>query len=145
MKHIFLVALFISLTLPISNSVAGDLRVPLSATGGVRNDYESPTSAVTALANMFKAWDGALSPQDRKTHIGAVLFALENTHDGQVTEWFNNKETTLGKIKPIMSWNVQGGVCRKIISLIQKGDKVREYEEVGCYTLDSQFWTFSRR
>ncbi len=125
--------------------MANDLRTPLSATGGVRNDYDSPNSAVTVLANMFKAWDGSLNSSDRKRHTGAVLFALENTKDGQVTEWYNNDETTLGKIKPIMSWPVQGGVCRKLISLIQKGDKVREYEEVGCWTIDSQFWTFSRR
>jgi surface antigen len=119
--------------------------VPLSATGGVRNDYDSPTSGITVLANLFKAWDGALSAEDKKRHTGAVLFALTNTLDGQVTEWYNNDESTVGKIKPIMSWHVQGGVCRKFISLIQRGDKMREYEEVGCYTLDSQFWTFARR
>lgn len=145
MKRIVLVISFIFLTLLTSNSFAGDLRVPLSATGGVRNDYDSPNSGITVLANLFKAWDGALSAEDKKRHIGAVLFALNNTLDGQVTEWYNNDESTVGKIKPIMSWHVQGGVCRKFITLIQRNDKMREYEEVGCYTLDSQFWTFARR
>jgi surface antigen len=143
-KHIALAILFTFLIQPIS-SLASDLRTPLSALGGVRNDYESPDSAVTIFANLMKARDGALSKEDRKKHTGAVIFALENMRDGQVVEWYNNSEETFGKIKPIMSWNVQGGVCRKLVTLVQKGSKVREYEEVGCYTLDSQFWTFSRR
>lgn len=144
-KHTARVILFTFLTLLTCNSFANDLRTPLSATGGVRNDYESPTSGVVVIANLFKAWSGSLSAEDKKRHTGAVLFALNNTLDGQVTEWYNNNELTMGKIKPIMSWHVQGGVCRKLITLIQRGDQVREYEEVGCYTLDNPQWTFARR
>ena len=144
-KHIVRDIMFISLILITSNSFANDLRTPLSATSGVRNDYDSPTSAFTLLSNLAKKWDGALSKEDRKRHTQAVLLTLESVPDGQVMEWYNNSETTWGKIKPVLSWNVQGGVCRKLITLVHKQGQEREYEEVGCYTLDSQFWTFGRR
>ena len=119
--------------------------MPLSATGGVRNDYDYPGSAVSVLANLIKSWDGALTKEDRRRHINAVILTLESVPDGQVMEWYNNNEEAWGKIKPVLSWNVQGGVCRKLITLLYKQGKSREYEEVGCYTLDSQFWTFARQ
>lgn len=145
MKHIVRGITFISLILITSNSFANDLRTPLSATGGVRNDYNSPDSAFIIFSNLAKRWDGALSSTDRKRHTEAVILTLESVPDGQVMEWYNNSETTWAKIKPVLSWNVQGGVCRKLITLVHKQGREREYEEVGCYTLDSQFWTFSRR
>jgi surface antigen len=144
-KHIALAVLSTFLILSTCNSWAGDLRVPLSATGGVRNDFESPNSGFTVIANLIKSWDGALSKPDRAKHTGAVIFALENAEDGQIVEWYSPNEETSGKIKPLMTWMVQGGHCRKLVSLIVKGDRAREYEEVGCRTMDTEFWTFSRR
>ncbi len=146
MKRIAQVITFTFLTLlTCQNSLASDLRVPLSATGGVRNDYDSPNSAIVILSNLAKSWDGALNSSDRKRHTEAVILTLESVPDGQVMEWYNNTETTWGKIKPVLSWHVQGGVCRKLVTLIHKQGREREYEEVGCRTIDSQFWTFARR
>ena len=145
MKHIALVVLSTFLILKTCEVLAGPVNVPLSATGGVRNDYETPNSGITVLVNIFKSWDGALNRKDRDKHIGAVIYALENAEDGQIVEWYNSGEETSGKIKPLMTWMVQGGHCRKLVSLIKKGGHEREYEEVGCRTIDSQFWTFSRR
>lgn len=145
MKHIAQAALSISLILSTCNVIAGDLRVPLSATGGVRNDYASPTSSITIMSNLFKSWGGQLNKEDKAKHTGAVIFALENAEDGQIVEWYNSTEETSGKIKPLMTWMVQGGYCRKLVTLVKKGENAREYEEVGCRTIDSEFWTFSRR
>jgi surface antigen len=145
-KHIVRAITFTYLTLLTCQiSQAADLRVPLSATGGVRNDYDYPGSAVSVLSNLIKSWDGALSKEDRRRHTNAVILTLESVPDGQVMEWYNNNEEAWGKIKPVLSWHVQGGVCRKLITLLYKQGKSREYEEVGCYTLDSQFWTFARQ
>jgi len=145
-KHTLRAVTFTFLTLLIcQTSQASDLTVPLSATGGVRNDYDSPNSSFVLFANLVKSWDGALSGTDKKRHTNAVILTLESVPDGEVMEWYNNTETTWGKIKPVLSWHVQGGVCRKLITLIHKQGREREYEEVGCRTIDSQFWTFARR
>ncbi len=145
-KHIVKVITFTFLTLlTYQNSFANDLRTPLSATGGVRNDYDSPNSAIVLLSNLIKSWDGSLSGNDRKRHTEAVILTLDAVPDGEVMEWYNNSETTWAKIKPVLSWHVQGGVCRKLITLVHKQGREREYEEVGCRTIDSQFWTFARR
>ena len=146
MKHIVrgILSIFLVLTF-CQTSVAGDIREPLSATGGVRNDYDSPTSSIAIILNFGKMMRGSLNKEDRARHTGAVIYALENAEDGQVVEWYNSNEETLGKIKPIMTWSVQGGICRKLITLVQKEGIAREYEEVGCHTIDSQFWSFSRR
>jgi surface antigen len=145
-KHTLRAVTFIFLTLlTCQTSQASDLTTPLSATGGVRNDYDSPNSAFVLFSNLIKSWDGALSGADKKRHTNAVILTLESVPDGEVMEWYNNTETTWGKIKPILSWHVQGGVCRKLVTLIHKQGREREYEEVGCRTIDSQFWTFARR
>ena len=145
-KHIVRVITFTFLTLlTYQTSHASNLTVPLSATGGVRNDYDSPTSSIALFANLIKSWDGALNKDDKRRHTNAVILTLESVPDGQVMEWYNNNEESWGKIKPVLSWHVQGGVCRKLITLVHKQGKSREYHEVGCYTLDSQFWTFSRQ
>ena len=145
MKHIALVVLSTFLILKTCEVSASPLNTPLSAVGGVRNDYDNPNSAVTVLVNFIKAWNGALSKKDRDQHTGAVIYALENAEDGQTVEWYNQNEETSGKIKPLMTWMVQGGHCRKLVTMVKKGEQFREYEEVGCLTIDSQFWTFSRR
>jgi surface antigen len=145
-KHTLRAVTFTFLTLLIcQTSQASDLTVPLSATGGVRNDYDSPNSSFVLFSNLIKSWDGALSGTDKKRHTNAVILTLESVPDGEVMEWYNNTETTWGKIKPVLSWHVQGGVCRKLVTLIHKQGREREYEEVGCRTIDSQFWTFARR
>lgn len=144
MKHTALVASFIFLTLMPINSHA-DTRIPFSATGGVRNDYDNPNSAISVLMNLGKMWSGALSKEDKSKHIGAVIFALENAEEGQVVEWYSPNEESSGKIKVLYTYMVQGGHCRKIVSLIKRGEQSREYEEVGCRTIDSQFWSFARR
>lgn len=145
-KHTLRAVTFTFLTLLIcQTSQASDLTVPLSATGGVRNDYDSPNSSFVLFSNLIKSWDGALSGMDKKRHTNAVILTLESVPDGEVMEWYNNTETTWGKIKPVLSWHVQGGVCRKLVTLIHKQGREREYEEVGCRTIDSQFWTFARR
>lgn len=145
MKRIAQVVLFTSLTLITCNAVAGPVHVPLSATGGVRNDYENPNSSVIMLTNLFKSWDGSLSKENRAKHTGAVIYALENAEEGQIVEWYSPDEETSGKIKVLYTYMVQGGHCRRIVSLVKKGEKSREYEETGCRTIDDQFWTFSRR
>jgi surface antigen len=131
--------------LTCQTSQASDLRTPLSATGGVRNDYDYPGSSVAIFANLLKSWDGALNKEDRRRHTNAVILTLESVPDGEVMEWYNNTEEAWGKIKPVLSWHVQGGVCRKLVTLVHKQGKSREYEEVGCRTIDSQFWTFARQ
>lgn len=137
---------FVILTaLCISNAWAYDVRIPVSATAGVRTDYTAPTSIVDVIFNVGKSIAGRLSAEDKETHIETVLFAMTNLDNGEIAQWHNTRDKTSGRIKIVITRPVQGGYCRQFFTEINLDGRVRQYNEEGCRTIDSQFWTFSGR
>ena len=131
------------LILGTSTALAGPVNIPLSATGGVRVNYNAPGSIVDFLVNTSRSISGRMSTEDTETHVETVLFAMNNVENGEVVQWHNTKDKTGGRIKVILTVPVSGGYCRQFFTEINKNGKVKEYNEMGCRTLDSQFWTFS--
>jgi surface antigen len=138
--------LMTSLILGLSvSSVYADTRIPLSATAGVRTDYHDPSNSVAIFLNIFKQASGSLSSEDRETHIRTVIFAAQNLPTGEEAAWANPENKTAGKVKIVMTRPTQGGVCRVLFTQVEKSGHVRDYHEVACRTIDSQFWSFSSR
>jgi len=128
----------------IASTAHADVNVPLSATNGVRQDYQSNTSVLAIVFNMFKAVDGALSYEDKQTHIMTIIHALQNSDNGEVSEWHNPSTDSSGRVSIVMTYPVQGGVCRRFFTEIRIKQRVREFNEQGCHTMDSRYWSFSR-
>lgn len=128
-----------------SSALAYDVFTPLSASNGVRTDYQADTGVVSIMANFAKAIDSKLSSEDQQTHIMTMMFAMENTENGDTSVWYNRRTDTAGKIKVVVTHPVQGGYCRRAFTQVRIGKHVRDYEEVGCKTMDSRFWTFHSR
>jgi surface antigen len=141
-----LAVITISLSLGLFPSkVSADTRIPLSATGGVRSDYNDPSNAIAIFGNMFKQVSGSLSRRDTETHIRTVIFAASTLPTGEIAEWYNPDTGSGARIKVVFTKPVQGGQCRMLFTEVEKRGKVREYTEYACKTIDSQFWTFSAR
>ena len=136
--------LLLTLTLSASIANAGTL-IPLSATAGVRTDYNEPSNAIAIISNIYKQASGSLSSADQKQHIKTVIFAASNLETGATAEWTNPDNGTAGRVRIVMTKPVQGGYCRMLFTQVEKDNTIRDYTEWACKTIDSKFWTFSER
>jgi len=127
------------------NSAVADVRIPFSATAGVRTDFYESNNIVFLINNVIKQASGYLNKEDQETHIRTVIFAAANLPTNDEVEWHNPKNNTAGRVKIVMTRPVQGGVCRVLFTQVEKSGTVRDYHEVACKTVDSQYWTFSAR
>lgn len=128
----------------IASPVYADINVPLSTTNGVRQDYQTNNSILAVGVNLFKMVSGSLDANDRDTHTMTVMHAMENLDNGEIAEWYNTVNDTAGRVRVVMTYPVQGGVCRKFFSEVRIKDRIRDYNEQGCKTMDSRYWSFSR-
>jgi surface antigen len=111
----------------IASTAYANVNVPLSATNGVRQDYQSNDSVLAIVFNLFKAVDGSLSYEDKQTHIMTVIHALQNSDNGEVSEWYNPSTDSAGRVSIVMTYPVQGGVCRRFFSEIRIKQRIREF------------------
>ncbi len=128
-----------------ANTLARDVTVPLSATGGIRPDYEHASNFISIFSNLYKSVTTSLSYKDREQHTKAMILAASALETGEIAVWTNDDQTVAGRIRVIMTRPAQGGFCRLMFVEIEKDAKVSEYQEWACKTIDSQFWTFSAR
>lgn len=134
-----------SILLVFASGSYADTLTPPSANGGVRSDYVDAVSIVSIATNFAKMLSGSLDYKDRDTHIKTVLFAVSNLETGQEATWHNPNNATAGRVKIVMTKPAQGGFCRVMLTQVEKDGHIRDYHEVGCKTIDSQFWTFHTR
>ena len=134
-----------TMLLTLANYARADTRVPPSAEGGARDDYGSSTSILAVVNNLYKQVTGSLTGDDRRKHINTVIYAASNLDNGDVAEWSNPHNGSAGRIKVALTLPVQGGYCRLLYTEVEKDDKIREYQEYACKTIDSQYWTFYSR
>lgn len=132
--------------LGFNEPVRADTRIPLSATGGLRDHSTNRfTNVLEGVVYMLNSFSHSLNYVDQQTHTKAMIFAAENLDNGQITEWNNPSNATAGRIKVMMTKPVQGGVCRLMFVQIEMRNNIKDYSEYACKTIDSQFWTFSLR
>ena len=77
--------------------------VPLSATNGVRQDYQPNGSIVAMGVNLFKVFSGSLNAEDKQTHTMTVLHAMQNLDNGEIAEWYNPANDTAGRVRVVMT------------------------------------------
>lgn len=130
--------------LSIASPALADVAVPLSATGGVRQDYQANNNLFAAFANLYKAVSSSLDSTDKQTHIMTVMHAMQNLDNGETAEWYNPANNTAGRVRVIMTQPAQGGICRRFFTEVRVDNTVRNYSEQGCKTMDSPYWSFSR-
>lgn len=139
-----MVVLKFSILLVICSPAFADETVPLSTTNGVRKEYNPNGSPVGTFVKLYKLFQGSLSSEDRDTHTMTVIHALETLENGEDAVWYNQREKTAGKVRIVMTYPVQGGYCRKFFTQVQINEKIQDYSETGCRTMDTPYWIFSR-
>lgn len=139
-----MVALKFSILLVICNTALANDTIPLSTTNGVYKEHSGAPNSIGTFVKLYKFFQGNLNREDRETHTMTVLHAMDNLENGEVAMWHNDREKTAGRVRVVVSYPVQGGVCRKFFTQVQINGEIRDYSEEGCRTMSTPYWIFSR-
>jgi hypothetical protein len=130
--------------LGFGNALA-DTRIPLSATGGVRDSApQYMSSFADGILFVLTRHSHSLRGIDVETHTKAAVFAVNNLDNGEVVEWSNPNSGSAGIIKVVLTKPAQGGFCRLLYIQVEMKNNVRDYQEYGCKTIDSPYVKFYR-
>lgn len=105
---------------------------------------QGPPSFVMYIGNFLRWWNGNLSAEAKKLHERSVIFAVEQSKNGQLVSWQTPKGNESGRIKVVSTLPVQGGVCRRMIMEINVDKNTRNHSETACYNISTNKWHFSQ-
>lgn len=113
-----------------------------SVKSSANNSYLPNKSYVSVVSNFFKWEMNKLPYEDQVKQEQAVFFALDNSNEGEVIEWYSDHSS--GKVSVMMSYPQGSGYCRVIFSQINYKNKSRDFKETACRNGSSD-WKFLRR
>lgn len=92
----------------------------------------------------LKSWFGAgkLPAEDQRTHLQAILTALNNLQNGEIVEWFNPYTNNNGQVRVVYTANTGTGFCRVFQTLVRIDGNVSQYQETACVSGEKNSWDF---
>jgi surface antigen len=84
----------------------------------------------------------SLPAEDQRTHIQAIMMALNNLQNGEIAEWSNPYTNNNGLVRVVYTFNTGAGFCRVFQTLVQINGDVLQYQETGCYGMGKNSWEF---
>jgi hypothetical protein len=116
---------------------------PISTHMSTRQDFITDGgSGIVALFNLARWSSGILDSSSQELHERSVFLTLENAANGEVVKWRNPEMDTSGKMKVVLTTAVQGGICRKVLIEIKKGNHPQNISETACRDLATNQWRF---
>lgn len=110
---------------------------------GPTNNSWAPNDSIISIAyNMVRYFESRLNKPDAAMHTQAVYHALNNMENGQVAEWRNERSNSWGQAKIVYTWPGNGNVCRRVYSLVQTEQYVKNFEDTACYNNNTNSWRF---
>lgn len=106
------------------------------------NNWVRGESASALIYNITVHFSSKLNKEDREIHARAVYHALDNLDNGEVVEWFNDKNGSRGVVKIAYSWSASGLVYRRIYSWVQYGQYQRTFEDTAYQPAHTRTWNF---
>lgn len=92
--------------------------------------------------HMSRLLESRMSKIDLQYHSLAAYHALNNAENGELVEWFNDKDNSLGKIRVVYTWPSSDGWCRRLHSWVNSQRTVFTYEDTACYNTTRNTWNF---
>ena len=121
-------------------------------TEGSIADFENSMVSVTSdpaaitlfLANnIINFYKFNLNYFEKKSHITAIMFALDQAKNGQTVSWHNKKRLAHGKVRVMLSkFNKKGEFCRIFDSFIFLNGAKRGTTNTACKNLENNSWVF---
>lgn len=139
--------LILSLCISLLGACASQKETYISSSVGssANNSYSPNTSYINLVSNFFSWKMHKLPKEDQLKQEQAVFFALDNSNEGDVVEWYGNKDlNSHGKVMIAMTYPQGGGYCRVVLSQINYKDKTRDFKETACRNGPDNRWRFIR-
>jgi surface antigen len=116
-----------------------------NSVGSSANNSYSPNKSYINIVTNFMSWKmHKLPAEDQVKQEQAVFFALNNSEEGDVVEWFGKKNNSHGKVMIAMTYPQGSGYCRVVFSQINYKSKTRDFKETACRNGPKKGWTFVR-
>ena len=137
--------LILSLCISLLGACASNKETYISSSVGssANNSYSPNKSYINMVSNFFSWKMHKLPTEDQLKQEQAVFFALNNSTEGEVVEWFGASDNSHGKVMIAMTYPQGGGYCRVVMSQINYKDKSRDFKETACRNGDTR-WQFVR-
>jgi len=138
--------LILSLCISLLGGCASNKETYVSSSVGssANNSYSPNTSYINLVSNFFSWKMHKLPTDDQVKQEQAVFFALNNSTEGDVVEWFGDAENSHGKVMIAMTYPQGGGYCRVVMSQINFKNKSRDFKETACRNGPDARWRFIR-
>jgi len=138
--------LILSLCISLLGACASNKETYISSSVGssANNSYYPNKSYINMVSNFISWKMHKLPTEDQLKQEQAVFFALNNSTEGDVVEWFGNENNSHGKVAIAMTYPQGGGYCRVILSQINYKDKTRDFKETACRNGPDNRWRFIR-
>ena len=138
--------LILSLCISLLGACASNKETYVSnSVGSSANNSYSPNKSYINMVTNFVSWKMHKLPhEDQIKQEQAVFFALNNSTEGDVVEWFGKANNSHGKVMIAMTYPQGGGYCRVILSQINYKSKTRDFKETACRNGPDNRWRFIR-
>ena len=111
-----------------------------SVTPPVMNSYGS--MLLNGLLAALKGGGGSLDDGAQQLHERALLLALERASNGEIVAWNHPESGQSGRLKPVLTRSVNGGMCRKLLVELHLRGETGQFTETACRSRGSQHWRY---
>jgi surface antigen len=102
-------------------------------------DYKS-NNILNRMVDFTFGWNKKLNDEQKEVYYQSIVHALEYTEDGQSVQWY--KDNASGYTRPVMTWPISDGYCRRIHIEIIAFSKQRIKSFTSCYHNSNTNWTW---
>ena len=106
------------------------------------NRWANNDSILGLTYNLSKFASSRLKKEDRALHTQAVYHSLNNVENGEMVEWFNDRNDSQGKVKIVYTYPANGNICRRVHSWVRLGVDERSFEDTACFYNNIKSWKF---
>jgi surface antigen len=104
-------------------------------------DYTS-NSVMTRIVEFSFGWNKKLNDIQRSAYHQSIVHALEYADNGDKVKWYKNNAS--GYSVPVMTWQSNGGYCRRLHLSVIAHNKHKSMAITACYSNLNSNWTWYR-
>src|SRR6056300_794792 len=104
-------------------------------------DYTS-NSVMTRMVEFSFGWNKKLNDIQRSAYHQSIVHALEYADNGDKVKWYKNNAS--GYSVPVMTWQSNGGYCRRLHLSVIAHNKHKSMAITACYSNLNSNWTWYR-
>lgn len=123
------------------NGYVREANIDLSDNNVVTAGADLQYQVVGMMWNRSQYMRFSLNQSEKNLHQSSVYHALNNTLDGEITEWYSDTRPAKGQVRVIQSFPTSDGMCRIYQAHIQVNGRGKHITNKACKRL-THHWAF---